>query len=337
MDIRRSIKYRLAPRLPFSAYKYLYRKEVVGLFYHVVTDKPLPYVQHLYDYKSEAQFEQDLIYLKENYNLISYDQLAAGLSGGKLKPGSIMISFDDGYKECFSIVRPIMLKLDIPCTFFITSDFIDNQKMFYRNKVSWCIDVVNSLEEPEWAQFLVDVRNTFGKTFQDKEAFNQWIKELPQTDEALIDNIAEKLNMKWGDLIKEYRPFMSTDEIKELASDGFEIGAHSCRHIIFNKLNATQIEEEIVVSSQKVKEITGQQIVPFSFPFSGHGIDWQIISSLREKEDYLGLFFDSRGIVESQPYVINRIWADILDGSKDSGSNLVFLLQEAYKEHFLSR
>jgi len=119
--------------VPFSVLKFMLRSKVIGLCYHVVSDKPLLHIKHIYPYKTPEMFEDDLVFLKQNYYLLSYEQLLEQYHLSKpLNPNSIFLSFDDGHSECFSIARPLLLKHEIPCMFFITTDFIDNRNMFYK-------------------------------------------------------------------------------------------------------------------------------------------------------------------------------------------------------------
>ena len=93
-------------------------------------------------------FERDLLFVREHCTPISFEQLAS-----KDTPrGSVLFTFDDGYRECFSVARPLLKKYEIPCMFFVTASFIDNQRIFYRHKVSLCIEEIAALPHQQIAQ-----------------------------------------------------------------------------------------------------------------------------------------------------------------------------------------
>jgi len=136
--------------IPLSLYRGIIQPKITGLIYHAVSDNPLPHINYIYPPVTTVHFEEALRYLKTNYNVITYDQLHAHRIKGKPLPDRAMhLSFDDGYIECYTLVCPLLKKYNIPCTFFITSNWIDNKGMFFRNKVGLCIEKLNTFDETE--------------------------------------------------------------------------------------------------------------------------------------------------------------------------------------------
>lgn len=64
-----------------------------------------------------------------------------------------------------------------------------------------------------------------------------------------------------------YSPFMSWKELKELAGNGFEIGAHTLTHRSLINLNETELIKEIIESKKIIEEKTGQIVNSFSYPY----------------------------------------------------------------------
>ncbi len=111
---------RVAETIPLSIYRLFIRRQVIGFLYHVVSDQNLPHVCHLYPYKNTAMFERDLVYLKHHFHPISYAQLLDDQAGKqqRLKAPLALLSFDDGFQECFTVIRPLLLKYGVPGLFF---------------------------------------------------------------------------------------------------------------------------------------------------------------------------------------------------------------------------
>lgn len=74
-------------------------------------------------YVSEADFEQQLVYLRDQgYTPVSVAELAAGLSGkAKLPERPIVLTFDDGYEDNYRVALPILLRQGMRASFFVVT------------------------------------------------------------------------------------------------------------------------------------------------------------------------------------------------------------------------
>jgi peptidoglycan/xylan/chitin deacetylase (PgdA/CDA1 family) len=72
-------------------------------------------------------FESKVKALAENrFNTIHWNELYEHMAGRKkLKPGSIMLTFDDGYLDNWVFVFPIIKKYNLKITVFISPEFVD--------------------------------------------------------------------------------------------------------------------------------------------------------------------------------------------------------------------
>jgi peptidoglycan/xylan/chitin deacetylase (PgdA/CDA1 family) len=60
--------------------------------------------------------------------------------------------------------------------------------------------------------------------------------------------------------------FMTTAQLRELSSAGFEIGCHSMTHAYLNDLDAAQLNFEIVASRSMLEDVIGRKVETFSIP-----------------------------------------------------------------------
>ncbi|OGW82083.1 MAG: hypothetical protein A3G33_04895 [Omnitrophica bacterium RIFCSPLOWO2_12_FULL_44_17] len=299
-----------------------------GLVYHVVSDQSLPHIRHLFPYKKIEYFEADLIYLKENYHLLTYDELKHRTKNpAKLKKDEIFISFDDGYSECFTIIRPLLKKYRIPCVFFVATDFIDNRAMFYRNQLSLCIDKIIGSDEKSWQTLEAQINSAIRDRIEGKINWISHLKSLNYPERDTINIIGEILELDFQKYLNEQKPYLSSESIQSLSSDGFTIGAHSQGHAKFKWLKESEMAEDIQKSCHVIQALTGAADTPFAFPFSVSRSDlngmWHILS----KHKSAGLLFNSGKFVRSN-MILNRIPAD--KPPSGSKTNLPELIQAAH-------
>ncbi len=347
--IRRALR-----MVPTAGYRRLVQRDVLGLCYHMVTDRLPPHVAHIMPLKSIDQFEADLRYLKANYDVISYDELGTlkkvtlkkvsgtffrnGPSGALhkrfLTPFSrpkIILTFDDGYRECLTHIRPLLIKHQIPAIFFVVGDFIDNRHLFYRNKVSLCAERIESATKHQLTE-LLRLSNLNSAIRDPKSEIIRWIKRLTVQDEATIDLVCQRLEICTKTFLQERQPYLTRDEIKTLAADGFTIGAHSLSHARFSEMDSfEEIEHEIAGSCKVVAELTGAHKVPFAFPFSGDGIDRDQLAKIRERNSQVGLMFDRRGFRKDTDFIVHRIICDSTNQNSPPKSDLPSRFRRAYR------
>ncbi len=332
--LRGSLKM-IARMIPLDVYPGIIKRESLDFFFHVVSDRDLPYVRHLYPVIPVSRFEDALDVISSHFHWIDYQRLEdARLKGKPLPSGAVHLSFDDGYAAIFHIVRPILLERQIPCTFFLTTNLLDNRMLFYRNKVSLCIDaILQRKNNPE--QVIAYAGEYSNNPVVSPGAVVDWLKSLRLPDEKIIDGMCELLGIDPVQFLKQTSPYLTSEQVRQLHDDGFTIGAHTMSHRKLGTLPPDEAEKEIVRSCEIIRQITGQASVPLSFPHSGAGLDRKMLMAIREKHPWIGLFFDTKGVRKDIPIVVNRIWAERPIKTRGYIEPIPDLLKNAYEEEFV--
>jgi peptidoglycan/xylan/chitin deacetylase (PgdA/CDA1 family) len=319
---------------PLPVLQVLVRRDLVSLMYHAVSDTPPPHLRHLYAIKSPAQFEQDLLYLRRHFDLLAYDQLEQRQRhrGATGRPG-VLVTFDDGLSECFTTVRPLLIQHRVPCVFFVTTGSLDNRRMFYRHKVSLCLGHVAALGEAERQRALATLRS-LEPSLRDAAGLSSWLKGLHH-DEAVIDGVCAVLGIDIAEALRRTRPYLTVDQVRQLAEDGFTIGSHTVSHRLLDTLPAAEIEREVIESTGAIQDLTRQRKVPFSIPFSSDGIDPAILHRLVVTQPSLGHVFGGGGIRRRDAHVVHRVPCDEPGPPGGRSSNLPRLLRSAWAREAL--
>jgi peptidoglycan/xylan/chitin deacetylase (PgdA/CDA1 family) len=301
-----------------------------AFFYHVVSDRPLAHVRHLYAYKSPAQFAQDLALLARRFRLVAHEDIVRHVRGeGRLPPGAAAISFDDGFGECFDVVRPLLLAHGVPCTFFVVRDLLDNRLLMHKNAVSLCLEALAGWPDagiPDLASRLavaLDVR------LRGRAEIVRLLRRFTVHDRERVAVAAGALGVDLEAALRE-RPYLTLDQVRQLARDGFTIGGHTCRHAELDSFpEFADAEGEIVDSCRFVRDLTGRAEVPFAITFNGLRIPRTALASLLGRHPFISLVYDTNDLLADHPLVVNRIWADTPAGATAEASNLPFLLKRA--------
>jgi peptidoglycan/xylan/chitin deacetylase (PgdA/CDA1 family) len=343
--VRRAADAVLAP-VPLGVWEQLFPKDVVSLCYHVVSDVDLPHLK-LYRWKNSAQFEADLRFAKPR--CLSVEELrAVRLGRARGAPNRILLTFDDGLIQCYDTIRPLLLKYAIDAAFFVSTGFLDDAEVFRETAISLCIDALERADEalcaalaqalfrerplrnePVAQRRLRDVRVRSPLSGSQRRLV-LWLLDLDSSEAREREMLCLRLGIDPQAYVRRHPVFMTTDQVRGLTADGFTVGAHGLRHTSLESLPNEAVMREIVASCNAVREITGQERVPFAFPHSGLTIDRGLLASIKREHPFIDLFFDSGYLRAEPPIVVNRIFAD--DPHGQTGTSLPRELVQAWSQ-----
>ena len=84
-----------------------------------------PYYHHVFDDERKG-FEKQLSYLKNFGDFISIDEVIEMLNeGSKIRGRYFCLSFDDGYRCCYTNMMDIISNMKIPAIIYLPTDFIN--------------------------------------------------------------------------------------------------------------------------------------------------------------------------------------------------------------------
>lgn len=264
---------------PFFSLKKLIRtgdQKFVFPFYHAVSNNPGPHLKHLYPIKTVEDFINDLEILLKYFSPISPPELF-NFEKHPPKP-AFLISFDDGLREVYNNIAPILKEKGIPAIFFLNNNFIDNRDLFYRYKVSLLID---KIESDELKNEVVQLINKKVKSrINVKYHLKHFFLELQYHEKGMIDDFCEMLEVDVENFLNREKPYMSETQIMDLKKDGFYIGAHSFNHPEFHHIDPKNQKKEVMKSTEDIRKRFDLDYSLFSFPFSDYGVSPEVLRSI---------------------------------------------------------
>jgi peptidoglycan/xylan/chitin deacetylase (PgdA/CDA1 family) len=305
-------------------------RRFIGFCYHAVSDRPLPHLASLYPCKSVAQFKRDLEFIQRRYRVVGYDELEQLRGDATGCKPCVVITFDDGLAECYDVVRAVLLEYGLPAIFFVTTDFLDNRRLFYRQKVALAIDSYTRMTSLAATTLRSTALGFFDSPPLSSDQFVARLKAASWEDEHAIDATCELLGVDVEGFLRSKKPYMTRSQVQTLATDGFTIGAHGIAHHLIGAMTDSEARAEIVEASSAVMEVVGLPTVPFAFPFNGRNVSRDMLRTLRETSPRLGLFFDSMELARDQDFVVNRLVVDDPAGALQGRSNLPARIRRAY-------
>lgn len=279
--------------------------------YHTCRDKTPTWWGTRYRVKPLRELKADLEYLAKIGPFLAFDDLIDFQEGRRTRPRGCFLSFDDGYRELYEQIAPLLKKLGIPATFFVISSLVDNTAAFHEDLAGEIAFRLRSAS-PNTTRFAQDLCLSHGVHLETalQQRTPNW---------KLLYGLCQITEIDVRHWLDTERPYLTQDHLRELANSGFEIAAHSIDHPLFSEIDDKQKIEQIKASCVSISQACGKPCRAFAFPYGEFGLtksSWQHLISA----DLVPMYFGTRGITsdELEPRVIQRVLAEDHKGSFQS-------------------
>jgi len=137
-------------------------------------------------------FDKVMWSIQQYYNSVPLQFIIDRLhKGKKITPKTIAITFDDGYRDNLLYAAPILKKYNIPATFFVTSGYINTQRIFpwdEASDISHPIMTWEEVRELQWMGFEIGA-HTINHVNLDKISESKTIQEISQCKKQIEDQV----------------------------------------------------------------------------------------------------------------------------------------------------
>jgi len=242
------------------------RARLMILTFHQVPAQPDPLQPGMPD---GEVFAEQMGWLAQYCRILPLPEAAERLAQGNLPARAAAVTFDDGYANNLEVAAPVLKSRGIPATFFITTGAVERGIM-------WNDLVIEGIRDAGERLDLDDIglgTHPLPDADSRKAAIRSVIGELKYRalDERM--RIAEDINARACDRPGP-RLMMTTEQVRELARLGFDIGAHTVNHPILKQQTSEEARAEIEGSRDWVHQVTGRVPASFAYPNGRPGIDF---------------------------------------------------------------
>jgi peptidoglycan/xylan/chitin deacetylase (PgdA/CDA1 family) len=197
---------------------------------------------------------RQLEYLQRYFHIVPLANLVSRLaSGTPPEKNTVVLTVDDGRRNFYEFLFPLLKELRIPATFFIVTSFIRREDWIWTDKVLWLAEQPRRVDElhPDRIESFFETLN----------------RMRPETRDAAIQAVASGMRVSVPkNPPPNYAP-CALSELREMADSGLvEIGSHSVMHPIFASLADEECWDELTVSRRQIEEDLGRDVKFFCFP-----------------------------------------------------------------------
>ncbi|MBS1229937.1 MAG: glycosyltransferase [Proteobacteria bacterium] len=243
------------------------RGRLTTLMFHKIPLAPDPLVP---DELCLQEFEIILDFLQQHMQLVTLGEAAAALASGRLPARAVAITFDDGYAEWISHVAPLLRQRRIPATFFISTEALDGSALWHERIVAGVRALpIHGARLPYGFGGHGDLSSQVSRIKLVGELLER-LKYAPLPER--LATIAQLEAQAVGALVLPAA--FDAAAVRDLHSQGFEIGAHTVRHPILNECSEAEAIAEIGGSREALCALTRGPVNLFAYPNGRPGRDY---------------------------------------------------------------
>jgi peptidoglycan/xylan/chitin deacetylase (PgdA/CDA1 family) len=241
---------------------------VLVLNYHRVGDGSRSVFDRGLWSSSADAFADQVRFCKAHFDVIAPGDLPEVLA--RRRGRYIMITFDDGYRDNYEVVFPIVKSESVPATFFVTTGFIDCPRVPWWDEIAWMVRASKRrvAQLPGWLPARVEFDDP------DREVAIRTLlrtyKAIPsEATDAYLNDIADATGAGRYDPQAGGLWWMTWDMLREMRAGGMTIGGHTVNHPVLARAPREIQREEIEGCSHRLAMELGQPMRYFSYPVGG--------------------------------------------------------------------
>ena len=232
-----------------------------------------------------AEFEWQMDHLSRRYNVVSANEVIAAWRWNRpLPPRPVLITFDDACRDFAEVAWPILRRHGLSATLFVPTAFPDHPELSFWWDRLYAAFTATPLGELADSTLGVLRLNSPAARRDSLRIARRHLKALPHAQAMhVVDRVCRRLG--------EQRPpsadVLSWSELRQLASEGVVLGAHTQTHPALTRLPAEEARREIAESREDVRRALGEAPRVFAYPFGDH--DDVVVRLVREEGFELGV------------------------------------------------
>lgn len=258
---------------------------VIILTYHGVTDVESTGIENFQGkHIPSKRFESQMHYLYEHETLLRLSDVVAAYTSGEELEG-VVVSFDDAYRNNWSVALPILERYQIPTTFFLSTGFIGVERMFWVDEVEFVVDhaVVDSVDLSDHGLKRFPVISREDKMTA-VTAIKAFLKEVSDRQkEQLLQQFRRRVPLKPNAKRSPNCQTLTWEHVQFLAKSPLvSIGAHSVDHTILSRIDGERLRYQVEQSRRDLERHLDREVTLFAYPNGGPGdYNGEVIEAVR--------------------------------------------------------
>jgi peptidoglycan/xylan/chitin deacetylase (PgdA/CDA1 family) len=181
-----------------------------------------------------------------------------------------VITFDDGYRDVYRYAYPVLKEMGVPALIYLPSDLIGTEERFNHDRLFHLMRQIQDQKQRPLMDLLpaptVELLDTvLSGQKRLSAALDDFIGQYPT--ETLVETIqALESRLAPGQpRLPEQGDLMNWDEVREMAKNGIEFGAHTLGHVVLTHEPLERVAREVLESKERIERELGTPVRDFAY------------------------------------------------------------------------
>lgn len=234
-------------------------------YHHVGNWRETEYDEELFSADGE-QFHSQVQVLKKRGGVVSLEEaLSLLLTRRAFKGTAVLITFDDGYLDNYTLAFPILKNAGLPATFFLATSFIGSSNLPWWDEIAF---LVRHCQFPAIQLDYPNSRNLSLGTGRRETAIRELVTLYKRCSDPsrLLAQVRDRCEVRFDSIAAE-RLFLDWNEAREMAAAGMDIGAHTHTHRNVGRLSLDDQLDELRISRERLEAGLARRVDVMAYPY----------------------------------------------------------------------
>lgn len=248
-------------------------------------------------------FKNQIEFMKNSFNVVTMEQVLENIQGEGmhgLPENALLLTFDDGYADNYTVAYPILEEYGLQGSFFIPGKTFATHQLLDVNKIHYILasaDIYKLVDDlKKQMDYYRGSEYQYASTdelFHDYAVANRFdIKETIFVKRMLQTVLPEKLRNTISSNLFEKYVGVTEEQIRTIKRHGMFIGIHGYDHYWLGNLPEDKMKQDILMALDTLDEFIDRKQWVMNYPYGSY--NQEVIRYIRQQGACIGLTTDVR-------------------------------------------
>ncbi|MBM3285941.1 MAG: polysaccharide deacetylase family protein [Candidatus Eisenbacteria bacterium] len=223
---------------------------------------------------ARSQFERQALWIATRHEAVDLEEMLWWIASDRVPAHDLVaLTFDDGYRDNLTVAAPVLSRLGLPATFYVTAAGILGTGPLWTDLLA---QTILRTDAPELA-LSIDGRPLAWSLADDErravccDALIRLIQRRPIAEiGGIVERVGQLLEIAPARAGAGAPTLLTAEDVRALASSGFSIGSHTISHTYLPGEPPEVQRREIEDSKRIIEDALRAPVRDFCYPGGGH-------------------------------------------------------------------